>query len=186
MIGIYAAMLSLAALGPATTQCGETDKSDDYHLLSVCEGFLEGGPAFSATVRASLSAKPASQQVMVFKLDGTWMVAIAGYSWSPGGAVLTRRAEFEISPEDAKAIAGLLDGETFDRLGKIKFYGRDDRICMDGAVYELAAASGGRKASARQHSCAGTTEINSIMAAFRELAIKYDPDSQGMLYWLKD
>jgi hypothetical protein len=179
------ALLLFSISGPMA-ECGEHDREDDYHLTSVCENWLEGAPAYSATVQGSLMAKPASQQVTIVRLEGEWLMLVAGYRWDEDGSVTTRRVERVISDEDGERIASLLSEEAFHRLGKLHYYGSEDVICTDGANYELAAGVSGQKMTARQHSCAGATEINQVMAVFRELALKYDTASEGMLYWLKE
>lgn len=186
MLSSIAYALLMASAGGTSAECGDADRDNDYHLTSVCDAWLEGAPAYSATVRASLIARPASQQVTIVRHEGEWLMLVAGFQWNKDGSVATRRVERVISDEEGERIASLFSGETFERLGELHHYGSEDVICMDGASYELAAGRGGRKVTARQHSCAGKTEINAIMSKFRVLALKYDPDSEGLLYWLKN
>ena len=186
MIDWLLPILASTVAGPLVSECTTDQAPGEYHLASVCDDYLEGEPAYSATVEGSLIAKPASQQVMLYKMDGQWFVRIAGFSWDSEGPVLTRRIDVSVSNMDAQRVIARLDDAAFERLGTIEYYGDKNRICMDGANYEVARAVAGTMTSARQHSCAGKTEINAVMAIFRKLAIKYDPEAEGMLYWLKD
>ena len=175
-------MLAGAAAEPAIEPCAEYEQVEPGHLSNVCSPWPEGDVAYSATIQASLVPQPAAQQVMVYRLDGQWFIRIAGYHWEPGTSVIvTRRNEVPISAEDAAMIAARVDAATLSRLAERPYYGSDLVICTDGASLELAAASNGSRQSARQHSCAGETEMNEISALFRELAIKYDSESAEYL-----
>ncbi len=180
---IHVTVLSvfMTAGSPAGVACSGQFSSDDGHLSDVCSEWLEGGPAYSATMRASLSPRPASQQVMLFQMDGDWFMRVAGYRWEPESAVETRRREFPISNDDAQVIIDRLTIAHLQRLGELYYYGSTDVICTDGASFEVAMAIDGQKFSARQHSCAGKTQLHQTAALFRRIALEYDPEFSGML-----
>lgn len=176
----------LATSGVATVIPCESDPGAGYeHLSDVCAEYLEGAIAYSATFGASLAPLPASQQVLIWREGETWHMRIAGYQWATEGLVTTRRREIPISSADAQSVIDLLDEAAFTRLGEISYFGSPLRICSDGANYTIAMSDGISKRSASQHSCAGRTEINGISAAFRALAIKYDPEFTEMLNGLR-
>lgn len=181
---LSAAVLATSSVVTAVP-CESAPGAGYEHLSDVCAEYLDGAIAYSATFGASLSPSPASQQVLIWREGETWQIRIAGYQWAPGGPVITRRREMPISSEDAQSVIGLLDEAAFTRLGKISYFGSPLRICTDGASYTIAMSDGISKRSASQHSCAGRTEINSISAAFRTLAIKYDPEFTELLDGLR-
>lgn len=111
---------------------------------------------------------------------------ISGYSWKSGGPVLTRRNEVEISATDASLVTRRMTESAIKRLSDLPYYGSKDAICMDGSSYRLEMAQNGLRHTAAQHSCAGKTEINEITALFRELAVKYDSEFEGLLSGLKN
>ena len=181
---LLAAMLSgLATDGSA---CPENfDESD--HLMDVCADYLDDTAAYSATWLGSLSPRPAEQQVAVFRYEGKWFVRVAGYRWKPGTSLVEyRRNEIQISEEDSDAIAALMSDAKLKELSSIKYYGSDYVFCTDGASFRLDMARAGQRKEVAQHSCAGKTEINRVMSEFRNLALKYDPEFDGMLTGLKN
>lgn len=111
--------------------------------MDVCDPLLEGGNAYSATMTASLTPPPATQQVVIYRLEGNWFLYAEGYRWN-GSLVETRRNDVRISDADAAAIEG-------------------------------------SRHAARQHSCAGQTELTRTAALFKEMALKYDPAFEGYL-----
>lgn len=175
------ALLAGALIGIADCEPVEAEWGD--HLLSVCDKNFNGEPTYSATVRASLRSPPASQQVLLYRLDGEWFVRIAGYS-DKDGAISTRRTDVPVTEAEAQSFIRLLTPATFERLSRLEYYGEKNIVCTDGSNYELAFAQGGRTVSALQHSCAGNSELFEIVARFRKLAIAHDRKSRGMLYWL--
>ena len=185
MIDLLAASL-LASAGASSWVACPAEKTDEtQHLLEVCDPVVEGARAYSATFRASLNPPPAAQQVTIFERDGEWFMHVAGYRWKPGEAVVTRRNDMPISAEDALALVARLE-EAGDRLAQLSYYGAPNVICTDGASFQLASAVGGQHRVFSQHSCAGKSELHAIAAAFRSLAIKYEPQIEGMLYALDD
>lgn len=182
---VFAGILS-AGLGSSGIPCAEDTDSPEYHLSDVCDPLLDGAPAYSATFRASLSPQPASQQVMVYRLDGEWFIRIAGYRWERGGEVVTRRHDIAVSTADVDVLVSRLSKSSIEHLGAQPYYGSENVICTDGANLELAMSLEGRKFLAAQHSCAGKTGINEITAIFRQLALRYDPAFDGLLAGLKD
>lgn len=164
----------------ATSPCETTARRDDYHLSDVCDELLHGEESYSATFRASLVPRPASQQVLIYRDDESWRLRAAGYRWN-SPLVTTRRNDVEISAQDAERIRQSVTAEYLARLAQLPFYGSESVICTDGATTELAASWGGERHSARQHSCAGETELTGTAALFREIAIKYDPEFEGHL-----
>lgn len=179
--------LSLAMAATASTICLPAEEASDDYLQDVCDPLLEGSPAYSATYRVSLSPRPASQQVMVYQRDGSWHMSIAGYRWERGGAIDTRRHDVEISEADAKMIIDRITKPLMERLQSLPYYGISDVIvvCTDGANYTVEMAEDGQRYAASQHSCAEKTELNETMALFRSLALKYDPEFDGLLSGLK-
>ena len=183
MIDLLAASLLASAGGASWVACPVEKTDETQHLLEVCDPVVEGARAYSATFRASLTPPPAAQQVTIFERGGEWFMHVAGYSWQPGNAVATRRNDTPIAAEDALAIIAQLE-EAGDRLAQLSYYGAPNVICTDGARTELASAMAGQRSAFAQHSCAGKSELHEIAAAFRSLAIKYDPEFEGMLYGL--
>lgn len=182
MVGPVWVAIATTALGIGDPACPEVVDPDDYHLSDICNSLLADYPAYSATYQASLSPEPASQQVMLYLGEDGWVMRIAGYRWTPGGGeVVTRRFEVSISDDDAQQLVDRLSETTMQRLRELPYYGSDDVICTDGANTEIATALDGMKIAAAQHSCAGRTEINEIAAAFRELALRYDPAFEDLL-----
>lgn len=179
LVPAYSLVLATAT-STATPPCEATTQRDDYHLSDVCDEIVHGEEAYSATFRASLVPRPASQQVLIYRQDGSWRLRAAGYRWN-GGLVMTRRNDVEISSEDAERIRQSVTADHLARLARLPFYGSDDVICTDGATTELAASWGEERHSARQHSCAGDTELTTTATLFREIAIKYDPNLEGFL-----
>ncbi|MDE1468492.1 hypothetical protein [Aurantiacibacter sp. D1-12] len=179
----YAFALATGLIGvPAIEDCPAAEASTDGHLSDVCAALPEVDVAYSATMRASLNPRPASQQVMVYRMEGQWFVRTAGYRWTPGTSVVTtRRNDLPIAPEDASMIETRLSQTSLSRLAELPYYGADDVICTDGSNLEIAAALDGARFAARQHSCAGQTELNEIAALFRGIAIKYDSEFEGYL-----
>ncbi len=184
LLSLATILLNVTASSGAA--CSETKTATDHHLASVCAPYLGGASAYSVTYHGSLTPKPASQQVMVHKADDTWFVRMAGFRWEPGSSkVVTKRNELEITDGEAKALIGKWTKASLERLSALPYYGSDDVICMDGASIELAMAEQNRKYRAAQHTCAGKTEITVIAADFRQLALKYDADFEGLLTGLK-
>ncbi|MGI9375467.1 MAG: hypothetical protein ACR2PC_05095 [Tsuneonella suprasediminis] len=188
MLITMVAGLLITSANSADIACPAVDPGRDYHLEDVCGELSEGGPAYSATVRASMSPPPASQQVMVYRTGGVWMMRIAGYRyrWKSGGEVVTRRREIALSDDDAEDLVRRLTEADLRHLGQLPFYGSENVICTDGASLELAIGMAGRKSKAAQHSCAGKTELRQLAAAFRQLALKYDPEFEGLLSGLRN
>lgn len=186
MLGVVSAMV-LQAAATAGVACVDGDAAGNDHLASVCSPSLDGSSAYSVTYGASLAPGPASQQIMVYQAGDAWMMRVAGFAWTPGSSsVVTKRTEFEISEQDASMLAGKLTADSLLRLGAMPYYGRDDVICTDGASLELAFSEQRLQHRAAQHSCAGKTEFNQIAAAFRQVAVKYDPEFDKLLNGLKD
>ncbi|WP_239806808.1 hypothetical protein [Croceicoccus hydrothermalis] len=185
LIAMMAGLLITSA-NSVNIPCPEVDPARDYHLKDVCGELSEQTPAYSATFRGSLIPAPASQQVMVYRTDGVWMMRIAGYRWERGGEVVTRRREVAVSDADAEDLVGRLTETDLRRLAQLPYYGSKDVICLDGASLELAIGMAGRKSKAAQHSCAGKTELHQLAAAFRQLALKYDLEFEGLLAGLRN
>jgi hypothetical protein len=182
LIAAIAWSAAVAAQGNSTIgPCTDALEFDGGHLSDVCTEWLEGNNAYSATMRASISPQPASQQVMLYRMEGAWFMRVAGYRWEPGSAVETRRREFPVSDGDAQVIVDRMTIAHLDELGELLYYGSENVICTDGASYELAMAINGQRRNARQHSCAGKTELHQTAAIFRQIALKYDPEFAGML-----
>ena len=181
MIELAYVVLLNASIASSGTDCPDDFSSNDYHTANVCAPWLKSKAAYSATFRGSMSPRPAAQQVMIYRSDDAWIMRIAGYHWDRKGAVVTRRREIAISDADAGVIVDHMTAESLDRLSKRPYFGSETVICTDGAQYELAMASGGRKHLAKQHSCAGSTELNETAALLRDLALKYDPSFDGLL-----
>lgn len=187
MLGLILSALLTAPMGSAPRPCAVEEEGDvSGHLEQVCSEIIGGAPTYAVTFRASLAPQPAAQQVLLYRLDGAWMLRVAGYRWQPGGPVETRRHELPIAARDAEALAALLDDADFDRLGQLFYYGRPDAVCSDGSSVTLARSVGGMVREAGQHSCAGKTEVHRIAAAFRRVALRYDPAFDGLLAGLKD
>ncbi|WP_338447162.1 hypothetical protein V5F89_05075 [Pelagerythrobacter marensis] len=181
---MISAFLVLSA-GSFEEECVNERRSVDYHLADVCDPAFGDGPVYSATFAASLTPPPASQQVVIYRLEGEWFVRIAGFRWK-AGEVVTRRLERPIADSDAAEISERITGAALRRLGALPYYGADDAICSDGASLTLETARNGKRISASQHSCAGKTELNDLADAFRSLALKYDPESSGLLSGLSN
>lgn len=174
-------ILLSAGIATSTPECSSEIEAAEYHLSDVCDPLLEGAEAYSATFRASLVPSPASQQVLVYRADADgWFVRIAGYNWTDD-IVVTRRRDLPISDDDAAQISALITEVTFERLSALPYYGSPDIVCTDGANLQLAMVLNGQRNFVAQHTCAGRTEINDLSEAFRSLAIKYDPESLGLL-----
>ena len=94
--------------------------------------------------------------------------------------------KLEISAADADEIIQRITVNHLEQLRERPFYGSANAICLDGASYELAMASEGAELTARQHSCAGKTELNQTADLLRRIAIKYDPEFAGLLNGLTD
>ncbi|WP_336987387.1 hypothetical protein [Altererythrobacter aquiaggeris] len=180
-------ILGFASVGGSQVACPDVDAASDDHLMGVCSPLVTEYPAYSVTYRASLSPQPASQQVMIYGRDDGWMLSIVGYRWTPGSEViLTRRQKIAISNDDAQRLSNRLTEASMKQLLALPYYGPGDQICTDGATNEVAMSKGGKKVIAQQHSCAGKTLINEISAAFRELALEYDPEFEGLLSGLEN
>ena len=108
----------------------------------------------------------------------------AGFAWGPGKTLRIRNGEHAISAEEALDLAQRVDTAS-ERLAQLSYYGAPDVICTDGSRVELASAVGGKRRAFAQHSCAGKSELHAIAAAFRSLAIKYQPRIEGMLRGLE-
>ncbi|APE27752.1 hypothetical protein [Aurantiacibacter gangjinensis] len=162
--------------------CSDYAATDESFTLDVCDEALQGDVAYSATIRASLNPEPAVRQVTIFRHDGQWFVRATGYRWEPGTSLVsTRRNELPISADDAALIEAQLGAVALSNLAAQPYYGDDDRICTDGANFELAAAIDGQRHTARQHSCAGNTQLTEITALFLDIAIRYDNGFEGYL-----
>ncbi|MBH1942650.1 hypothetical protein I5L01_00260 [Erythrobacter sp. YJ-T3-07] len=174
--------LALAAQDPAIgTPCEQVAAQESYSgPMDVCDPLLEGANAYSATMRASLTPRPAAKQVMVYQRDGEWFLHAEGYRWE-GSLVETRRNDMPISPADAAAIGKEMNTASLAALAQVPYYGFPNVICTDGSTIELAAAIEGARYAARQHSCAAPQQLERTAALFRELAIKYDPAFEGYL-----
>lgn len=178
------ALISLMLAGAAAASgqaCSEIAIPLDEHRSDVCDERFTGQPVYSVTFAASMTPRPALQQVTVYRIQRQWFVRVAGYRWVRGGAFSTRRNDIAISASDAKTIEDRVSASTIGRLADLPYYGSKSFICTDGSNLELAMASDGRRYSAAQHSCAGVTEMSGIAKAFGELALKYDPEFSGML-----
>jgi len=186
LLDMMLAGIMSAATGSTGAACPEDAPVSEYHLWDVCDELLEGAPAYSVTYRESLSPGPASQQVMLYRLDSVWFIRVAGYRGEWGGPVETRRHEMIVSDADAEAVVGRLTRDSLEQLDALPYYGSKHAICMDGASLELAMASRGRRFAAAQHSCAGKTAMNDIAAIFRALALKYDSGFEGLLSGFKN
>ncbi len=182
MIGSAIALIASAAATP----CSVEDEADD-HLSDVCAPFLEGAPAYGVTVQGSLIPRPAAQQVLIYQMDGEWLIRISGYRWQPGTSQIeTRRTVLPISDEDAQRLIERMNDDAFERLQARPYYGSEDSICTDGSRHEVAKASAGSANRATLHSCGLNDELKAIARQFREVAIKYDPEFDGMLRMLND
>ncbi|QWC56245.1 hypothetical protein F7D01_03315 [Erythrobacter sp. 3-20A1M] len=176
---------SLAMSAAATwAACPEDIPAGDF-LFDVCEAPSDLSAAYSATMRASLKPAPAAQQVTIFRDDGKWRMRVVGYRWTLGAETVSRQNEFEISDRDAEVIIDRMSSDAIEELAQRPYFGREGVICTDGSSYELAIASRDRRLAAKQHSCAGKTELNKTAAVFRRIALKYDPAFDGMLDGLR-
>ena len=183
MLALVFPLALAAAPAPAVTPC-ELDAEAELSIpMDVCDSWLEGGSAYSATMTASLTPPPATQQVVVYQFEGNWFLHAEGYRWN-GSLIETRRNDVPISQADAATIRDELTTAYLATLAEKPFYGSPNVICTDGAPIELAAASAGSRHAARQHSCAGQTQLTQTAALFRELAIRYDPGFEGYLSFL--
>lgn len=183
---MLALVFSFALAGgtaPLGTPCELDAEAELSHPMNVCESWLEGGSAYSATMTASLTPPPATQQVVVYQFEGDWFLHAEGYRWK-GSLIETRRNDMPISEADAAAIRDKLTTAYLATLAEQPFYGSPNVICTDGATIELAAASAGSRHAARQHSCAGQTQLTKTAALFRAMAIRYDPGFEGYLSFL--
>ena len=181
MIDMMFAAVLAASASTTVAACPDEGEMGSDHLFDVCHTAAQDAPAYSATFSASLSPQPSHQQVTLFKAGGQWTVRAAGYKWNPGSAFETRRHEFAISDEDAQALIDRLDDATRERLSQLTYYGAPLVICSDGARTEIAMTSGRQRQSFAQHSCAGKSELHEVAEAFRSVALKYDPQFEGML-----
>jgi len=171
MLALVFPLALAAAPAPAVTPC-ELDAEAELSIpMDVCDSWLEGGSAYSATMTASLTPPPATQQVVVYQFEGNWFLHAEGYRWN-GSLIETRRNDVPISQADAATIRDELTTAYLATLAEKPFYGSPNVICTDGATIELAAASAGSRHAARQHSCAGQTQLTQTAALFRELAIR--------------
>lgn len=186
MIASLIASLLMTSPAVLPAPCPAEPRSGNGFTLGVCDDWLEGAPAYAATFSASLTPFPAAQQVIIFRYKGGWRMAMAGYHRTADGAMETRRKEVEISDAEAETIARLVDQAALQRLAALPYYGSDNRICMDGANLRIETAAGGQRMEASQHSCAGKTEINTVAAAFRDLALKHDRDMSDHLDGLRN
>ena len=182
MIESAIALLVAAGLEPCPDEI-----DPDYHGAEVCDPVFEGATAYSATVRGSMSPAPRTQQVMLYRQEGEWRLRIAGVRWVPGtSVVVTRRNDVVISDDDAEELIALLDERAMEELGAMPYMGAEGLICVDGARLEIARAENGQRWTAAQHSCVVGSKLRPILHAFREVALRYDPDAFGMLLWLRD
>lgn len=177
--------LALGLLGSLTgstnTPCPEENM--EYHAPGVCADWLYGAPAYAVTYRGGAAPGPASQEIMLAQLDGNWHLFTSGYRWKrdEGSTVVTRRSQREISEADAARLIALTNDATLARLRELHYYGDGNAICTGGASLYLSSGKDRMTQWASQHSCSGPTEINAIAATFREVALKYDPEMEGML-----
>jgi len=185
MIGWHVlGVLSLSLNGQVDQDCASHLNPEVYHTQDVCSAWIEREEAYSVTVHASLLPEPASQQILLYQHERKWKLRVAGFRWKWGGEVSTRRNEFVINAEDAHALIDQFSDGNLSRLRTLPYYGEPNRICMDGSKLELAKAVAGQRSWVSQHSCAGATDMNAIAALFRQTALKYDPECDGLLYWL--
>ena len=180
MLAFIVPVALAAQAAPTGTPCEQDAEAEASRPMDVCEPLLEGGTAYSATMAASLTPPPAAQQVVVYRLDGEWFLHAEGYRWN-GSLVETRRNDVPISEADADAIREQLTTPYIATLAQQPFYGSPNVICTDGSTIELATAIDGVRHAARQHSCAGSTDLTRTAALFRDIAIKYDPRFEGYL-----
>lgn len=181
MIDIVLAAILASASGGTVTACSTEENFTFDHLLDVCDPLIDGRKAYSATFSASLTPQPAAQQVTLYEGDRGWIMHVAGFKWVRGGPITTRRHEISISSNDVQTLISRLDEDTMERLSKLSYYGGPLVICSDGAKTEIAMAGDSKRRSFSQHSCAGKSELHEIAASFRALALKYDPEFEGML-----
>lgn len=166
-------------------ECASRAGPDDYHLLDICQTAFQEGAIYTATVSASMTARPASQQVAIYRFDDRWYIRIAGFR-SEEGVVTTRRRELPIPDSDVERIAGLMNDDVLRQLAALPFYGSDDMICLDGSTLAVMKIEHGRRLRGSQHSCAGRTDINVLAGEFRALALKHDPEFAGSLSGLSN
>lgn len=182
MIGSALALLLSASMVPCPAEI-----EPDPHLSDICDPHLDSDQAYSVTVQASMSPDPASQQVILYRSEGEWRLRIAGFRWVPGTSlVVTRRNDIAISDEDAEYIIREMDSDTLAELAQVGIMGGGNQICMDGAEADLSMARDGQFVSVRRHSCAYGRDIRNILAEFRAVALRNDPDALGMLLYLRD
>ncbi|MCA0903165.1 hypothetical protein [Qipengyuania aquimaris] len=184
MIDMLLATLLAAAGVSSETACTTGDDNPFENLLDVCDPAIMGARAYSATYSASLTPSPGTQQVTIFERDGEWFMRFAGFAWGPGKTLRIRNGEHAISAEEALDLAQRFDTAS-EQLAQLSYYGAPDVICTDGSRVELSSAVGGQRRAFAQHSCAGKSELHAIAAAFRSLAIKYQPRIEGMLRGLE-
>lgn len=185
MLNLALAALFAIGLGSSGEICLQDNPNTDYHLSDVCSASFKGSPAYAVTFQASLSPAPASQQVMMYRFNESWLLRVAGYRWKPGGEVLTRRNTLSISDADAELVTRAITSETLEVLSKRPFFGDENVVCLDGARLEVAMGHEGRHLTAAQHSCAPKSEMNGLAALFRELVLKYDRGFDGLLSGLE-
>ncbi|MEM7780555.1 MAG: hypothetical protein AAF697_09220 [Pseudomonadota bacterium] len=172
MFGTAAAAIFLVAnLSGGTGPCLAEDTYEPA-WTEVCAEWLDGAPAYSASVR-DLSP----YMVMLAHYEGKWVMQTI-FNASERGVPVDdiRRNRIEVSDEDAQSIVALMDEPTLEKLAAQPYFGPGDHICVGGSRYELAMARDGQRYAAATHSCAGRGELHVISDAFRELAMKYDPE----------
>ena len=180
------AMLAQASAPTPAEDCAAFARQEGYHLADVCSDWIDGKIAYAATYQASLVARPGAQQVLIYESSDGWMMRIAGYRRdAKTGTVLTKRRDIPLDYGSREAIQLIVNMQTIEDMGKLPYYGSNDVICTDGAKYEVAMATEGRRFSASQHSCADPSRLHEVMGLFRAIALANDPDFNGFLTGLK-
>ncbi|WP_123639866.1 hypothetical protein [Tsuneonella flava] len=118
---------------------------------------------------------------MMYRSGDQWLLRIAGYRWIPEGGAATRRREIAILDADAEELASRITEADLNQLSQLPFYGPNALFCLHGTTLAVSIGVAGKMSSATQHSCAGKTKLNQLAAAFRQLALKYDPEFEGLL-----
>ena len=186
-MSFISALAFLASFGgDATVPCPARDDIV-FHAPPLCQYVREITPkAVGVTFRASLNPLPSSQQVALFRSEGTWYLEIHGYRWDlEGGLFETRRRTIGIEEDVARRLLALAPRTKIAELSTRPYYGDADTICLDGSTLSVAlaeATSGsGQLTKAERHSCSDDQSIDAIASAFRRAALTADPEFDGFL-----
>ena len=190
-IPVLALMLSLDS--GSTVPCLQRDDIV-FHAPPLCQYLtVDIESATGVTFEASLTPRPARQQIVVYRDDDTWFLDIDGYRWNRDDRLFeTRRRIVQIRKEAALRLIALAPKEKIAALATRDYYGnRPDAvaheviICVDGSSLAIELVEGtegtGQLTRAERHSCSDDQSIDAIASAFRRAALTADPEFDGFL-----